>query len=746
MSAMKTYQYQENAIAAVTRMALDYASKPHYEDDPVNGIKDENRNVLLASFVGSGKTYMMARIIANVMKAGRYAAFVLSPGKGGLADQNADKMRSYDLGYKVESVQDIVRTGISDGTLVCVNWEKLKSDGKNRVRRGGDEPTIDERIEEAVASGIRIIVFVDECHLGSTPKAQEVLRMLHPAVTVNVSATPTDYGHRTQGVDMYEVPIDDIIDSGLIKGRIVLNAGLRNASEAGIIKAAQAKRQEIEDRYRQRGIDVVPLMLIQLESLKKNEEVTTADDIKSMLKANGAEDADIAVWLSGIKENIDDIASSTVRFLIFKQAIDTGWDAPRACVLARLRDIKSPTFDVQTLGRTIRTPEQRVYRDELLDSAYFYSPFEDAKFVLSDRYANALGVASKGFTASLVMADTNIKLPRYVRSNDVKLPKPSVLRKAIMEAIGGGRFPLMSMQMRDAIVSGSVDVGQLVSDAIDGADKDDTNGRLTAQVTASETGRQTVAVDAETITRRANRVLMPFAKTVRSLVFRVLAGEMPEGIQLSGGSREYADKVIVQNAQGITDALKRMMESFETAETMFNEADWAPSTSVTYTQVADKVEGNYAYDVEPDLSLDATGSSSEEPFSQWLGDPANGFDVWLKNGTSSHDFAIPYETTSGKRRLFFPDFIGLRGNQLWVVDVKAPMFDSDREDVPAKLAAMRAYEGKYGAKLRTAYPGGFHMEVVKWSPKNGQPYTLHGGDWCDNPSDTQRWRPMLEGL
>ncbi|MBK8698450.1 MAG: hypothetical protein IPN29_02455 [Saprospiraceae bacterium] len=49
---------------------------------------------------------------------------------------------------------------------------------------------------------------------------------------------------------------------------------------------------------------------------------------------------------------------SDVEFLLFKQAIDTGWDCPRAHILVKLRDIQSYTFEVQTVGRILRMPEQ----------------------------------------------------------------------------------------------------------------------------------------------------------------------------------------------------------------------------------------------------------------------------------------------------------------------------------------------------------------------------------------------------
>lgn len=730
MAAMKTYRFQEKAIRETTDMVLEMADNPRITDNL-------NRNVLLVSFVGSGKTYMMARITSEVMKQGAWAAIVISPGNGGLAEQNMGKMREYGLARRVMGVQDAVRVGISADDVVCVNWEKLKNDDKNRVRRGGDEPTIDERIEEAVSAGIRILVIVDEAHLGGTPKAREVLRMLHPSAILDVSATPNDYGQRMSGMNMCEVDIEDVIQSGLIKPRIVLNAGLRSSSDEGIIKACMEKRGQIEERLRERGNRIVPLALIQLENVSNKESVTVADDVCRILKENGAEDADIAVWLAKDKRNLDDIADSSVRFLVFKQSVATGWDAPRAWVLGRLRDVKSPNFDVQTLGRTMRNPDKEAYGDPLLDAAYFYSAREKVSFTLGERERRALGAPSRGFTASFVAAPSAVTLPGYVRSEAVpEIPSPRELADAVCKAIGR-RFPLRERQMTDAVASGSVSLRDIAEQETDGDGRDGTT---------ADGGIRSVRVfvDSQTTSRRAARVLAKFPDTVAHVVRRVLGGERPSGDAMSAS--EYADAVIVQNANAIASALRDMVTGFPGGADEFEERSWVPPTTATYARMADATAPNYAYDAEPDLSLDATGSSSEEPFGRWMANPSNGFSLWLKNGTSCHDLAIPYADANGVERLFYPDFVGVRGSQLWVVDVKAPMFEGDREDVPAKLAAMRRYEGEHAKALLATYPGGLHMEVVKWNSRDGQPYTLHGGAWCGDATDTQAWRPMLEGM
>jgi len=63
---------------------------------------------------------------------------------------------------------------------------------------------------------------------------------------------------------------------------------------------------------------------------------------------------------------------SGVDFLIFKQAIDTGRDCPRAQILVRFREIRSITFEIQTVGRILRMPEAKHYDNDNLNRAFVY--------------------------------------------------------------------------------------------------------------------------------------------------------------------------------------------------------------------------------------------------------------------------------------------------------------------------------------------------------------------------------------
>ena len=76
-------------------------------------------------------------------------------------------------------------------------------------------------------------------------------------------------------------------------------------------------------------------------------------------------------------------------FLLFKQALATGWDCPRAKVLVKLRENMSETFEIQTLGRLRRMPNAKHYGRDILDCSYLYTFDEDYKNEVTGNHLGA---------------------------------------------------------------------------------------------------------------------------------------------------------------------------------------------------------------------------------------------------------------------------------------------------------------------------------------------------------------------
>jgi len=82
----------------------------------------------------------------------------------------------------------------------------------------------------------------------------------------------------------------------------------------------------------------------------------------------------LKINLANIEKN-----ENEVEVMMFKQAIALGWDCPRATILVLFRQWKDETmtFSIQTLGRIMRMPEQKHYKNQELNIAYLYTSLQD---------------------------------------------------------------------------------------------------------------------------------------------------------------------------------------------------------------------------------------------------------------------------------------------------------------------------------------------------------------------------------
>jgi type III restriction enzyme len=202
--------------------------------------------------------------------------------------------------------------------------------------------------------------------------------VVKPDLVIEMSATPI----LVEQPD-YTVNPQDVIDEELIKKDIIINNDFTNGGEAGeldteqsVLLASWKKLIELEELYKKKNISVKPLLLIQLPNSEAGD--TKKEVAMEFLREKGItqENGNLAIWLSEEKFLADkDLVKNTspVRVLIFKQAIDTGWDCPRAQILLKWRESDSITFEVQVLGRILRMPEAKHYDDDVLNRGYVFT-------------------------------------------------------------------------------------------------------------------------------------------------------------------------------------------------------------------------------------------------------------------------------------------------------------------------------------------------------------------------------------
>lgn len=332
------------------------------------------KEVLLQAPTGSGKTIILLSYIEEYLKENNKMVFVwLTPGKGDLEEQSRKKMIKFLPHHNTKNIQDVLLQGFEAKDTAFINWETITKKDNNALKEA-ERKNLYERVREAHNNGYKFIIIVDEEHLNKTVKAEAILQYMNPEYIVRVSAT-TKTNKEAEFIKIDEL---EVINAGLITRALYINENVSNQTTLSneheyLLDLAINKRKAIKDEYIKLGVQVNPLIIIQVPS-KSDDLIKQIEKI--LEERNYTYDRkNLAIWLSDRKENIEDIENneSNQAVLIMKQAISTGWDCPRAKILVKLRDNMSEDFETQTIGRIRRMPQAHHYDNVLLDNCYLYT-------------------------------------------------------------------------------------------------------------------------------------------------------------------------------------------------------------------------------------------------------------------------------------------------------------------------------------------------------------------------------------
>ncbi|OUT03286.1 Type III restriction-modification system StyLTI enzyme res [Lactiplantibacillus plantarum] len=377
--AFREYDFQNRAVI---KLYESYITRKY-------GSSPKNSTILQAP-TGSGKTAILIKLMDYIIQNDNSSniAFVwLTPGSGELEEQSWSKTSNNSLLVRPVFLMESLFNGFLPGTVTFLNWEMVNNK-KNIALRDGERTNLFEAVKSSKERGITFILIIDEEHRNQTTKAQYVIDIFDADMIFKASATPLEDSLANHVL----ITEDEVISTGLITRSVVLNDQFNGAgnelelhsSDEDFLDVADEKRIKIKSAFKSLKKNINPLVLIQFPDEKKsNEEVETkVKKVKSyLIHELGQKESEVAIWLSGVHNNVQNISmnNSKVNYLLMKQAVSTGWDAPRAKILVKLRLNSSHNFTIQSIGRIRRMPEGHYYDNDLLDSSFVYS--NDSEYV-----------------------------------------------------------------------------------------------------------------------------------------------------------------------------------------------------------------------------------------------------------------------------------------------------------------------------------------------------------------------------
>lgn len=320
---------------------------------------------------------------------------------------------------KIRFLGDTDEATLEAGFIYFVHIQQLQRNSTlHAVRDGkrGDHRTHGawEMIANTIEGrGRDFLVVWDEAHRGSgtsSTERQTIARTIvnggltnvgtqQPAapIVLGISATPERFNAAMVASGRtprnYEVTPSEVRSSGLLKDRILIkhvaeDQSADNTMLALAVDDLKAAGKAWQDHHDQTGDRLIrPLLVVQVEP---GVTQTRLGEVLTTLESAWSELSDMAVAHAfGDPHGPLQVGDRTVRYLapeaisgddraravLFKNALTTGWDCPRAEVLVSYQGKESYTEIAQLIGRLVRTPlAMRVEGDDRLNEVAAYLP------------------------------------------------------------------------------------------------------------------------------------------------------------------------------------------------------------------------------------------------------------------------------------------------------------------------------------------------------------------------------------
>ena len=731
----------------------------------------DHTKLVLQSPTGSGKTVLVTKFIDDYLDENPNTVFIwLCPGAGGLQEQSKDVFENFTSGITTGNIYDFISEYSPEGNVYFVNWDKITK-YNNVVLRDGEDKNLIEKIIECRTRCIEFFMVIDEEHLNQAA-AEMYERILAPKHILRISAT-------TKTRDGYTETIsdDEVIAAGLIASGISINENLSNEVTANdnyvddlvLLHLADIKRQQIQKEYEARGVNIRPLVLIQFPN-GSDEWISRIKAELSTMGEHGYTEKNglVTSWFSGNHpdnpEELDKL-DGKYAFLLFKQAIATGWDCPRAKILVKLREGGTETFNIQTIGRIRRMPERHHYDSEVLDHCYVYTL--DEKF-------------NEGLTASI---NDSFYMSRYLKKNDAPdflldkeyLPESDrqavdeeevvkalhkkllqecdlddngLLSRKELELSKGFTFGLkLKTRAVEGIVRTTHDITKLQS-AFCGEHEINIHDDGLIIRDAKRRLAQAIGID-ENISNKALAILFDNA-TFKTPTYALGQLNLFSDKEMiidkkyklihDMGHREY-NAFLVNNWEILADMLKDVDKSgIEVFDTKLEESKWGiPKTQDykkhQYTKGGILLEKNMFEGYSTDILVKPNRSNPEIYFEKWC--EVSDTVKWVyKNGDKGKDFFTLIYRTAFRRYNFYPDYIiQSKNGEKWVIETKGgATADGTSLNIDsyagAKLEALRTYCEKY-TNIKWGFVRNLDSKLF-----------ISTTEWDENLFNSNIWKPI----
>ena len=673
---------------------------------------DSVREIVLKSPTGSGKTIILTHFMDEYTKEHAKTVFVwLTPGKGDLETQSKDKMDKYIHNAQTKLLSDVMTCGFEENDACFINWEKLTKKGNNALK-DSERTNFLEWIAKALNAGLSFKIIIDESHQNFTDKADAIVQLFKTDKIIRCSATPIV----DKKAKLIEIAEEDVIAEGLIKKLLVINENFPQTIETDnqtwyLLEHALKKQREIKSVFINKGIEVNPLIIVQLP----NNSDALCDSVEEYFATQGIniENETLAIWLSGRHENIGNISENDGKQIavVMKQAVATGWDCPRAQILVKLRENMDETFEIQTIGRIRRMPEAKHYGSDMLDCCYLYT--FDQKFTAGVKAALSKG-ALDGKDVFLKNDYKSFTLTKEQRTTvtDLRDPRKALLSiasyfKSTFGLTGNKRENQTRLETAGFVFSDSINTYTQSGNVATLADLK--KGELNT-VTVKETvnthklgrdrhhcigviGRE-IGMEykyMQTIIGKLFGEKFDYSGKLLSLPARELYAFIINNVDLL--RRNCREAMAVQLLQGVISPDMVSMKEFTLPRVCKFTYDGAGKIQ---TESVKNVYQGYLLSAEP-------RSTAEKKFEKYC-EKCSAVEWIYKNDDKGDEYlSIVYLDNGNRQKLFYPDYIVLVKGETWIIETKGG-FDKagNSEDIdifsPKKFAALKEYLAKYGLK------------------------------------------------